>query len=73
MLVLLGGQLSGEQLFGGQLSGEQSSGDNCPGGNYPGGNCPVPICNTHQVRYYHFFIFEVIVESVNLITHVKIK
>ena len=23
--------------------------------------------NTHQARYYHFFIVEVIVESVNLI------
>ena len=27
----------------------------------------------HQVRCYHFFIFEVIAESVNLITDVKIE
>ena len=31
------------------------------------------VNNAHQVRCYHFFIFEVIAESVNLITDVKIE
>ena len=68
MLVLLGGNFLWDNYPGG----------NCLGGNYlwgnrPGGNCPAPIYSTHQVRCYHFFIFEVIVESVNLITDVKIE
>ena len=31
------------------------------------------IYNAHQVRCYHFFIFEVIVESVHSITDVKLE
>ena len=54
--------------MGGNISGGDFPGGNFPGGSLMGANFPggrfrdTRIYNTHHVRCYHFFIFEVIVE-----------